>query len=206
MDNNQIVWKSEPEIKKARDGYYTFVKAFNEAIDSIENAFSIKLRQGDVEQFFYHWKDPKPFRKALANYLWNYGSTRIGMCADTLEDDIKASMSNFTRSTLSIYHIDRAFVEICDRRIRLKEKELDEYLVGHYSVSLNSDTRRDVWQLAQQACEILNKLEHLAVDGTKPSLWFKIHATGVSSNGGRSIICFENGLYRPLAEELEGIV
>ncbi len=206
MEKNQIIWKSAPEIKKAQANYELFVNAFNEAIDNLEKKFSIKLREGDVKQLFIHWKNPKPFRVDLANYLWNYGSSRIGMSVDELEEKIKHELASFTRSVLSIYYIDPKFIEFADCRIVVKEIDLNNYLVENYSVALNSDTRQKVWQLAQQACDILNELERVAVEGTKPDLWFKIHATTAHVNGGRAIIDYAEGEYRPIPEEVDCLV
>ena len=149
--------------------------------------------------------DPSAPREALANYIWNYGSSRIGTTAQLLEERIKEVLAPFVRATCSLYWTSPDYVEFADCRLHVKWDELNAYLMELYSVSLNTETRQQVWELAQKACKVLNELEKLTVENSGTD-WFKVHATQAYVNGGRAIIGFVDGRYQPLAEELTNIV
>lgn len=200
----QIVWSNKDEVEKIRKSYTTFEKAFNEAIDDVEREFSIKLKQGDIELFFENRKCLTPFRQSLANYLWNYGTSRIGTSQEQIEEKIKTAMSPFVRATCSIYWTDPRMVEISDCRLKVKWNDLDAYLEEQFSVSLNTETRQRIWGLAQEACKILNELEKAAVENSNTE-WFKVHATAAHLDGGRAIIHFANGEYQCCGDEIANI-
>jgi hypothetical protein len=199
----EIVWKNEQEIAKVRASYSTFTRAFNEAIDRLEKRFKVVLREDDVELFFENRKCVTPFVEALANYLWNYGSKRLGTSQDELETQIKGELSPFVRTTLSLYWTAPDYVEIVDCRLRVLEDKLDAYLMEQHSVSLNTENRKKVWELAVKACEELNELENLSVESSNS--WFKTHATTANMTDGRAIIKFHDGRYCADGSELSNI-
>lgn len=199
----KAIWSNEQEIKKVKQSYATFSKSFNEAIDNLEQTFKIKLREDDVKMFFENRKCVTPFVEALANYLWNYGSSRLGTSQDSLEALIKFELSPFVRETLSLYWTSPDYVEIVDCRLRVLEDKLDKYLMEQHSVSLNTENRKKVWELAVKACETLNELEKLSVESSNS--WFKTHATTANMMDGRAIIKFYDGSYHADGSELSNI-
>lgn len=199
----KAIWSNEQEIKKVKQSYATFSKSFNEAIDNLEQAFKIKLREDDVKMFFENRKCVTPFVEALANYLWNYGSSRLGTSQVQLEEQIKKELSPFIRETLSLYWTSPDYVEIVDCRLRVLEDKLNDYLMDQHSVSLNTDNRKKVWELAVKACEVLNELEKLSVESSNS--WFKTHATTANMMDGRAIIKFYDGKYCADGSELSNI-
>ena len=201
---NKVVWQSQ-EIEKIKRSYTSFEKAFNEGIDRIENTFGIVLKEGDVKMFFENRKCLSPFRQSLANYIWNYGSSRIGTSQEQIEERVKEVLAPFVRATCSLYWTSPDYVEFADCRLHVKWDELNAYLMELYSVSLNTETRQQVWELAQKACKVLNELEKLSVENSGTD-WFKVHATQAYVNGGRAIIGFVDGRYQPLAEELTNVI
>ena len=200
---NKVIWKNEQEINKVKQSYAIFAKAFNEAVDRLETTFKIRLREDDVKMFFESRKCLTPFIEAFANYLWNYGSSRLGTSQEQIESQIKNELSAFIRATLSLYWTSPEYVEIVDCRLRVQDEKLDTFLMDHHSVSLNTENRKKVWELATKACEILNELEHLAV-GTSMD-WFKTHATTANMMDGRAIIKFYDGRYIADGSELSNI-
>lgn len=200
----EIVWKNEREIAKVKSSYSSFAKAFNEAIDNLENTFGIVLRLDDVKLFFENRKCLTPFVSQLANDLWIRGGNRFGTSQEELEDRIKTELSPFVRATLSLYWTSPDYVEILDRRLHVLEDKLDAYLMEQHSVSLNTENRKKIWELAVKACEILNELETLSVQSSKN--WFKTHASTASMMEERAIIHFCDGKYCADGSELANIV
>ena len=200
---NKVIWKNEAEINKIKQSYATFAKAFNDAINCLETTFKIRLREDDVKMLFESRKCLTPFIEALANYLWNYGSSRLGTSQEQLESQIKKKLSAFVRATTSLYWTSPEYVEIIDCRLRVLNEKLDTYLMDQHSVSLSTENRKKVWELATKACDILNELEQLAV-GTSLD-WFKTHATTANMMDGRAIIKFYDGKYIADGSELSNI-
>ena len=204
MEKNEIIWENEQEIAKVKSSYSTFAKAFNDAIDRLEKTFKVVLREDDVQMLFENRKGLTPFIEAIANYLWNYGSKRIGTSQEQIVSQVKKELSAFVRATLSLYWTSPEYVEIVDCRLRVLQEKLDNYLIEQHSVSLNTDNRKKVWELATKACEVLNELEKLAVGSSKD--WFKTHATTANMMDGRAIIKFYDGKYCADGSEMSNIV
>lgn len=200
---NKVVWKNEAEINKVKQSYTTFANAFNDAVDNLEKTFKIVLREDDVKLFFENRKNITPFIEAMANFLWNYGNSRLGTSQDQLESQIKKELSTFVRATLSLYWTSPEYVEIIDCRLRVMDEKLDAYLMEQHSVSLNTEDRKKVWELAVKACEVLNELEKLSVESSNS--WFKTHATTANMMDGRAIIKFYDGRYCVDGSELSNI-
>ena len=200
---NKVVWKNEAEINKVKQSYTTFANAFNDAVDNLEKTFKIVLREDDVKLFFENRKNITPFIEAMANFLWNYGNSRLGTSQDQLESQIKKELSTFVRATLSLYWTSPEYVEIIDCRLRVMDEKLDAYLMEQHSVSLNTENRKKVWELAVKACETLNELERLSVGASME--WFKTHATVANMAGGRAIIKFYEGRYYADGSEMTNI-
>ena len=200
---NIVVWKNEAEISKVKSSYSTFVKAFNDAIDSLEKTFEITLRESEVKMFFENRKCLTPFVNALEDLLWSRGKVRPGISHDELLARIKKELSSFVRATLSIYWTSPDYVDITDCRLRVLNDKLDTYLLDQHSITLNTENRRKIWELATKGCNILNELEQVAAESS--TNWFITHATIASSGGGSALISFDKGKYFIDGEQMANI-
>lgn len=200
---NKVIWKNEAEINKIKQSYATFARAFNDAIDDLEKTFGITLSEPDVKLFFENRRCLTPFVNAFEDLLWSRGKVRPGTSHDELVAKIKKELSPFVRATLSIYWTSPDYVEITDCRLRVQNDKLSAYLLGQHSITLNTENRRKIWELATRACEILNELEQAAAESS--TNWFITHATIASPGGGCALIHFDKGKYTVVGEEMANI-
>jgi len=197
----EIVWKNEKEIAKVKQSYSAFAKAFNEAVDRLEETFKVTLKEDDVKLFFENRKCVTPFIDALADYIWGRGKLRVGISQEQLALQIKKELAAYVRATCSLYYASPEYIEIKDCRLHVLENKLEAYLLEQHSISLNSENRKKVWDLANKACSILNELEFAAVESSVN--WFVTHATNVG--GGSALIYFDKGKYYVAGAEMSNI-